>query len=135
MGTLFADTSYYVALFLRTDNLTHEARRLAQSHMNDQIVTCEAVWVELFAHLTRSDEHVRLEALGALDDLRRDPLVTIVPQTGELFEDGLELYRRRLDKRYSLTDCMCMTICTRLDIREVLTHDHNFEQEGFTILL
>jgi len=51
------------------------------------------------------------------------------------FLKGLELYASRLDKGYSLTDCISMNICREFDITEILTHDHHFEQEGFRILL
>ena len=51
------------------------------------------------------------------------------------FDAGLELYRRRPDKGYSLTDTMSMVICREHDIEQVLTHDRHFAQEGFEILL
>lgn len=56
-------------------------------------------------------------------------------QTPELFDEAFELYRRRADKGYSLTDCMSMNICRDMDIAEVLTHDRHFAQEGFAALL
>ncbi len=68
-----------------------------------------------------------------IDHLRLQD-VMIIPQTHELFEDGLALYRTRLDKAYSLTDCMSMSICRRLGVAVVLTHDRNFQQESFSIL-
>ena len=34
-----------------------------------------------------------------------------------------------------MTDCMSMVICRNEKIDEVLTADHDFEQEGFAILL
>jgi predicted nucleic acid-binding protein len=135
LARLYADTSFYVALLIRSDGLAREARRLAQRHTNDQIYTSEPVLVEIFAHVTRANQHVKREALGLVDDLRNDPLVEIIPQTPELFNDGIELYRRRLDHEYSLTDCMSMSICKRLGISDVLTHDNHFAQEGFTLLL
>ena len=51
-----------------------------------------------------------------------------------MFESGLALYKSRLDKGYSLTDCVSMVV-VRESIQEVLTHDKHFAQEGFTILL
>ena len=45
------------------------------------------------------------------------------------------LQRRRLDKGYSLTDCMSMVLCHEQGISDVLKHDRHFEQEGFAILL
>jgi uncharacterized protein len=52
-----------------------------------------------------------------------------------LFQSGLALYKARLDKGYSLTDCVSMTVMQQAKIQEALTHDKHFAQEGFTILL
>jgi len=47
---------------------------------------------------------------------------------------GLELYKHRPDKEYSLTDCISMQMMRQLGITDVLTQDRHFTQEGFTIL-
>jgi len=47
----------------------------------------------------------------------------------------LELYARRLDKEYSLTDCISMNVMRDEGITDILTNDHHFTQEGFTILI
>lgn len=62
-------------------------------------------------------------------------MTTVLEVTNDLFERGLQLYRDRPDKAYSLCDCISMVVCTELGIADVLTHDHDFEQERFTILL
>lgn len=64
-----------------------------------------------------------------------DRTTVVIRQTPDLFDRALALYRRRLDKGYSLTDCMSMVVCGDLGITDVLSHDHHFEQEGFEILL
>jgi predicted nucleic acid-binding protein len=46
----------------------------------------------------------------------------------------LDRYERRPDKSYSLTDCISMVVMEEEGINEVLSNDHHFEQEGFTIL-
>ena len=43
--------------------------------------------------------------------------------------------RRRCGLSSSELDCCSMVICRDLKILEVLTHDHDFEQEGLQILL
>ena len=48
---------------------------------------------------------------------------------------GLELYRNRPDKGYSLTDCISMETMRREALAEILTNDRHFEQEGFSRLL
>ena len=60
---------------------------------------------------------------------------TVAEQTRPIFLKALDLYGSRLDKGYSLTDCISMNVCRELGIKEVLTHDRHFEQEGFEILL
>jgi predicted nucleic acid-binding protein len=67
-------------------------------------------------------------------DARRDPQVDILPQTRANFDAALALYESRPDKGYSLTDCRSMVALRALTISEVLTSDHHFTQEGFTIL-
>jgi predicted nucleic acid-binding protein len=58
-----------------------------------------------------------------------------VPQSRASFLSGLQLYRARPDKGYSLTDCVSMQTMRREGLTEVLTNDRHFEQEGFHTLL
>ncbi|MGI8669391.1 MAG: type II toxin-antitoxin system VapC family toxin, partial [Aridibacter sp.] len=64
-----------------------------------------------------------------------DVRVQVIPQSETSFLEALELYESRLDKGYSLTDCISMNACQTLGIKKILTHDHHFEQEGFSVLL
>ncbi len=68
-------------------------------------------------------------------DALEDADFEVVSYTETTLLEGLELYESRLDKGYSLTDCISMNVCRELGITEILTHDHHFEQEGFTVLL
>ena len=56
-------------------------------------------------------------------------------QTRGAFLQGLARYENRPDKAYSLQDCISMNWMQSLGIREILTSDRHFEQEGFTILM
>ena len=62
---------------------------------------------------------------------RRAPRFRIVSQTAASFSAGLNLYRARLDKGYSLTDYISMETMRYEGITDVLTNDGHFEQEGF----
>jgi predicted nucleic acid-binding protein len=57
-----------------------------------------------------------------------------MPQSRESFLAGIELYRARPDKGYSLTDCISMITMRREGLTEALTNDRHFEQEGFRTL-
>lgn len=135
MRKVFADTAYYLALLLKHDDLQAKALTFDDTAPGLQIFTCDAILIELLAHVAGRGAHLRAGALQLIDLLRASPNVTIIRQTPELFDAALELYRGRPDKAYSLADCMSMAICQDEDIAEVLTHDHHFEQEGLTILL
>lgn len=60
-------------------------------------------------------------------------MATVVPRF--TLERGLEFYRSRLDKQYSLTDCVSMLTMREREVFQVLTHDRHFAQEGFLLLL
>lgn len=136
MRTVYADALYYIALLVPRDQLHAASLAVGAELRNTRVVTCEPVLVEVLAHVSGLGFVARGRAVAFVDLLRGDQLATeVIPQTPELFDDGLTLYRARLDKGYSLTDCMSMSICRRFAITEVLTHDRHFEQEGFAILL
>ena len=59
----------------------------------------------------------------------------MLPQSHASFQVGLALYERRPDKKYSLADCITMNVMKREGIKEILTNDHHFVQEGFVRLL
>jgi predicted nucleic acid-binding protein len=92
------------------------------------------VLTEVLNWFSRSGPHWRREATTLIHDLRADPNVDVLPQTRADFDAALALYEARSDKEYSLTDCRSMLALRVMGISEVLTNDHHFTQEGFTIL-
>ena len=53
----------------------------------------------------------------------------------DLFDAGVELYVRRPDKAWSLTDCISFVVMREHGMNEALTGDRHFEQAGFIALL
>jgi len=135
MAAVFADTAYYVAALIENDALHGRAVAFDAESPTQRTITTDAVLVEVLAYFSKRGRHARLVAVQLVDALRSDPRVTIVHQSADLFFAGVDLYRRRLDKGYSLTDCMSMVLCSEQGITDVLTHDRHFEQEGFAVLL
>jgi predicted nucleic acid-binding protein len=90
-------------------------------------------WWNSFA-LGNKGQHLRQEAATTTRNLLERPNVTVIPQDHMLLLEGLDLYERRPDKEYSLTDCISMQVMRRDGITEVLTNDHHFAQEGFRVL-
>jgi uncharacterized protein len=64
-----------------------------------------------------------------------NPNIEVIPQERALFIAGVSLYEKRLDKGYSLTDCISMVAMRKQGLTEALTNDDHFEQEGFVVLI
>jgi hypothetical protein len=48
-----------------------------------------------------------------------------------LLKKGIALYRSRLDKEWSLTDCISMVVMQEQGLSEAVTADHHFAQAGY----
>ena len=135
MSEVFVDTAYLIAI-VREDDQWHTAAVEARQRLDGaSFVTTDEVLTEFLTALSRGGSRLRTqavirvrEALGASD-------IRVVPQSRQSFMDGLARYESRSDKGYSLQDCIAMNVMEAGGITEVLTSDHNFEQEGFTIFM
>lgn len=67
--------------------------------------------------------------------LRSQRATLIIEMTRSLFDEALDLYSRRHDKSWSLTDCSSFVSMSRYNLTRALTADHHFEQAGFVPLL
>ena len=136
MTRVFADTSYWIARAVPRDQWRDSAIA-AYNELGDepQLVTTEEVLTEFLTHLSNKGPESRREAVDSVRDILSDPDIQVIKQTHQSFMDGLSLYASRLDKGYSIQDCVSMNVMESADITEVLTNDRHFEQEGFTILM
>jgi uncharacterized protein len=99
------------------------------------LVTTEEVLVEFLSTYAGRGAYLRQEALKTVRAILGNVHVTVIPQTHESFIKGLDFYASRTDKAYSLVDCISMHTVRQIGLTEVLTSDHHFTQEGFTILI
>ena len=139
MRRIFVDTAHLLGVLSPRDNLHASAVSVAAdlSHAGDlEFVTTHLVVAELLTALARRGGEVRERATAYVESFYAQPSVVVVERSGALFERALHLYRDRQDKAYSLVDCVSMVVvCRDLEITDVLSSDHDFEQEGFAILL
>ncbi len=133
MKAVFADTFYWVALTNPADSHYQDAGELDNILIGASIYTTDEVLAEFLTFFS-GDAWLRDRAAQTVLQLLQDPDVEVIPQSRESFLAGLELYRQRPDKGYSLTDCISMQAMRRNGITEALTNDHDFEQEGFRVL-
>jgi hypothetical protein len=105
----------------------------AARNLRGRLVTTDWVLTEVADAL--SDPKNRAECVALIDDLRRSPSIEIEPASRKLFDIGWDLYRRRPDKDWSLTDCISFVVMQERGITDALTGDRHFEQAGFRALL
>ena len=132
MNALFADTFYYLALLSRDDAQHERAVEVSRTVLADTVTTA---WVLAEVADALAAPPQRGAFLTLLNSLRADPNVVIVPPSDELFQRGISVYGERLDKDWSLTDCISFVVMKDHGMAEALTGDHHFEQAGFRILL
>jgi len=129
VSAVFADTFYWIALTVPQDAAHERASRF-----RDNIVTTEEVLAEYLNFFCAAPEHLRRKVAAGVEAILGDARIRVIPQSHESFRAGLDLYRARPDKGYSLTDCISMQAMRREGLTEVLTNDRHFEQEGFRAL-
>ncbi len=132
MTTVFADSFYFLALANDKDPAHAKAVQFLQTYRG-RILTSAWVVMELGDGLTNPLD--RPSFLVILDSLKTEPNATIIAFSDELLDAGVDLFRQRPDKYWSLTDCISFVIMQREGLADALTGDHHFEQAGFTALL
>jgi len=135
MTTAFVDTQYFIAIFQESDQWHIAAENVEARISNYDFVTTESVLCEVLNYICGFGKDVRREVSAFVNDICTYPAFRVIEQSSEVFFKALGLYETRLDKGYSLTDCISMNVCRELNIVEILTHDSHFTQKGFKVLL
>jgi len=82
-----------------------------------------------------SRSHWRALGYAAIQDLRVDPNIEVIPVDAALFDRAVALYGARSDKEWGLTDCISFIVMQERSLTHVLTTDKDFGQAGFINLL
>jgi len=131
MNAVFADTFFWIALTNVQDQAHERAKSFARSATPSTIFTTEEVLTEYLNYFASWGLKLREKAALNVQSIQENPTVRVIGQTSGSFQAGLSLYRARLDKGHSLTDCISMETMRSEGIADVLTNDVHFEQEGF----
>ena len=135
MSTTLVDTAAWIALVNTRDELHDRAKdKMAELRRdNVALVTTEFVLLEVanaFCALAWRGKAVKL-----INGLRSLPNLKIIEADSSLLSDRWNLYCSRLDKEWSLTDCVSIAVMQAEQINQAFTSDHHFEQAGFIKLL
>ncbi len=133
MRKVLADTFYWIALTNPADPYYRDVIARRDEIADARILTTDAVLSE-FLTFFAGDKRLRDRAGRTVQALLEDPDSRVIPESRQTFLAGLELYRARPDKGYSLTDCVSMRTMSREGLTDVLNNDRHFGQEGFRVL-
>jgi hypothetical protein len=131
MNAVFADTFFFLALLNERDEA--HACALRFDVIAASLVTTAWIMTEVGDAFSAPEN--RALFLRLLETLRESPEVRIIGPTPELFERGVEMFRQRPDKEWSLTDCISFVVMRDMNVVDALTGDRHFEQAGFRALL
>jgi predicted nucleic acid-binding protein len=132
MKPIFADSFYFIALASEAD-FAHQGALAASREIHQAIVTTTWVLTEVADALSSPIQ--RPVFIELMRSLKTDPSVTMLPPSSDLFYAGLDLFSRRPDKYWSLTDCISFVVMERFSMTDALTADRHFQQAGFNALL
>lgn len=134
MPEVFADSFYWIALANPADAWHRAAMEFSQTRPDTILVTTDEALSEFLNYFSAAGERKRVVVASMFEQSMNHDRIVVLPQTRDSLLSGVALYKARSDKGYSLTDCISMNTMRERGIIEVLTHDHHFAQEGFTLL-
>lgn len=134
MKQTFAGTSYWVATLDDRDQWFEQAMNAGSKIGQTEIVTTESVLIEVLNHFSDYRADIKDFVANYVEEILKDEDTLVLLHNHDTFQKGLQLYKSRLDKGYSLTDCILMNAMSDFGITEILTNDGHFNQEGFTKL-
>ncbi len=132
MKPVFGDSLYFLALLNPRDAYHERAVQFAQA-WRGVIVTTRWILAEVCDGLSAAQN--RALAVTFVEQAASSARFRVVSGSDALFERGFDLYRRRADKDWTLTDCISFVVMADENLTDALTGDHHFEQAGFKALL
>ena len=131
----FVDTVCWIALLNRQDRLHKPADQLYKKRMKAgfRFFTTSAVLEETANALC--DPLFKPSVITFFHNIENSLRVEIVFVDPVLWSKGWMLYEQRLDKAWSLTDCISFEVMQEQKIEDALTSDHHFKQAGYQALL
>ncbi len=132
------DTSAFVALGNRDDGL-HPSAVAVNNELARQkayILTTDVVLVEVANSFSKvAYRPLAQRIIEALLQSTRMGAATLVHVDEGLWRRGWDLFTKRPDKEWGLTDCISIVVMQERGVVRAFTSDHHFEQAGFTRLL
>jgi predicted nucleic acid-binding protein len=126
---VLADTSAFLALYLRDDANHARAVEFARQHPQARYVLTELILAEVATRLRAlaGAERAASVTLSLLESRRYEVLFADTA----LLRGAIDKMGRFRDKRLSLTDCASFELMERLGLREAFSFDRDFRDCGY----
>jgi predicted nucleic acid-binding protein len=133
MTEVFADTYYFIAVLGPDGPERRRALQVGGATSGRRLITTAWVMTEVGSFMRRPHERTAfVELVKKLEAINN---ALLLPAEADLWSRGLKLYESRLDKEWSLVDCVSFVVMNDRKLTDALTGDHHFEQAGFRALL
>jgi uncharacterized protein len=132
---IFVDTVAWIALTNADDALHERAQQVMAELIRSRIrlVTTDLILLKVADALSAPE--FRAVTISFVNGLRSNSSVYIVKGKRELLDAGWDLYCKRPDKEWGLTDCTSFAVMSREKLQVAFTADHHFVQAGFRALM
>jgi hypothetical protein len=136
--TVFWDTAAFVALGNQDDSLHAAAIAVSQRLGRERafILTTDAVLTEVANTFSKTAwRPMARRAIEAIEQSSQIGVAQVIHVDGALWQRGWELFLKRPDKDWSLTDCTSCVVMQERKLTRAFTSDRHFEQAGFICLI
>ncbi|MCK5522799.1 MAG: type II toxin-antitoxin system VapC family toxin [Thiomargarita sp.] len=135
MRVIFVDTAAFIALGNQHDDLHKQARNIQKQLAKHtvQFVTTNLVIAEYCNAF--SSIKLRSIAITTVETIFISKRWQYIHIDENLMQQSYVLYKKMTDKNWGLVDCSSIVLAKKMQIQEIFTAAHHFEQAGFQILL
>ena len=135
MRKVFADTLHWIAIVKPGDPYEVSAKEARRAIEPCRIFTTDEVLCEFITAFSKGGPILRKKVVETVGKILGNPSVTVIEQSRASLLRAMERFAKRSDKEYSLTDCSSMNAMDAENIKDVLTNDRHFLQEGYNVLI
>lgn len=135
MKPVFVDTSALIAIGNKRDAFHRQALEIKEYLRRSErdFVITGAILLE-FGNAF-SPVALKPSAIKIIESVRQSEKWKKVSIDEKITDRAFELYKQMKDKDWGLVDCTSIVVARDMEITEIFTTDHHFEQAGFVILL
>ena len=126
--TVFMDSLALIAAINHRDQYHAVVSKYLAVYKGKSVTT---EWVLMEAADALSEPWFRPSIVVAIRRMRQDSRYRIIGYEPSIYDAGFDLFEKRPDKEWSLTDCISFVVMEQHKLTDALTADHHFRQAGF----